>query len=151
MDYQVDVRRADAQITAVVRCRASQPRLPQVVPQLCGDVWKFIQASGSLHGGRHLALYLDCAINLEVGAEVDQAFVGDGRVVCSQTPAGLVATTAHFGPYNRLGDAHAAIVKWCSDHGHALAGPNWEVYGHWIDDPAQLRTDVFYLLQAAEQ
>ena len=30
-----------------------------------------------------------------------------------------------------------------------LAGPNWEVYGHWHDDPSQLRTDVFYLLQDA--
>ena len=23
---------------------------------------------------------------------------------------------------------------------------SWEVYGHWSEDPAQLRTDVFYLL-----
>jgi hypothetical protein len=33
-----------------------------------------------------------------------------------------------------------------------LAGPNWEVYGHWTDewnsDPAKIRTDVFYLLVA---
>jgi hypothetical protein len=32
-----------------------------------------------------------------------------------------------------------------------LAGPNWEIYGHWLDewnnDPAKIRTDVFYLLQ----
>ena len=146
MEYQVEARRVGPQITAVVRTRASQQQLSQVVPQLCGEVWKFIQASGSLHGGRHVALYLDCDINLEVGAEVDQAFAGDGRVVCSQTPAGLVATTAHFGPYNRLGDAHDAIHKWCAAKGHTFAGPSWEVYGHWTDDPALLRTDVFYLL-----
>jgi effector-binding domain-containing protein len=149
MEYEVEARRVGPLITAVVRCRASQQQLAQVVPQGCGEVWAFIRASGSLHGGRHLALYLDCAINLEVGAEVDQAFVGNGRVVCSQTPAGLVATTVHFGPYNRLGDAHAAVLKWCSDNSRALAGPSWEVYGHWNDDPAQLRTDVFYLLQDA--
>jgi hypothetical protein len=33
-----------------------------------------------------------------------------------------------------------------------LAGPNWEVYGHWQDewnsDPSKIRTDVFYLLVA---
>jgi hypothetical protein len=24
---------------------------------------------------------------------------------------------------------------------------SWELYGHWEDDPAKLRTDVFYLLR----
>ena len=93
-------------------------------------------------------MYLDGEINLEVGVEVTQAFTGNDQVVCSSTPAGLVATTAHFGPYHRLGDAHDAICKGCKENGHALAGPNWEIYGHWEDDPAKLRTDVFYLLQA---
>jgi len=27
------------------------------------------------------------------------------------------------------------------------AGQSWEVYGHWHADPAQLRTEVYYLLQ----
>jgi hypothetical protein len=31
-----------------------------------------------------------------------------------------------------------------------LAGPNWEIYGHWQNewnkDPSQIRTDVYYLL-----
>ncbi|MDB5328046.1 MAG: Bacterial transcription activator, effector binding domain, partial [Phycisphaerales bacterium] len=39
-------------------------------------------------------------------------------------------------------------------HGHAMAGPNWELYGHWDqswnDDPSKIRTDVYYLLKAEE-
>jgi hypothetical protein len=27
-----------------------------------------------------------------------------------------------------------------------MTGVDWEIYGHWDDDPAKLRTDVFYLL-----
>jgi effector-binding domain-containing protein len=96
-----------------------------------------------------LALYLDGEMNIECGVEVFQPFAGNDRVICSCTPAGLVATAAHIGPYNRLGEAHKAVHEWCADHGHLLAGPSWEVYGHWTDDPAQLRTDVFWLLQAA--
>jgi effector-binding domain-containing protein len=148
MSYQVNVQHVPAQTTAVVRCRAKQSDLSQVVPAGCGEVWAFVRAAGLPRPGRHVALYLDGAINLEVGAEMDQPFTGEGRVVCSSLPAGLVATTTHIGPYGRLGDAHYAVQKWCSDDGHALAGPNWEVYGHWTDDPAQLRTDVYYLLQA---
>jgi len=149
MEYQVRVEQADPMTTAVVKRRAGQHELAAVVPQACGEVWAFFRASQLPHPGRNLAVYLDGEINLECGVEVFQPFSGDGQVVCSSTPAGMVATTAHLGPYDRLGEAHAAILKWCSDRGHALVGLNWEVYGHWSDDPSQLRTDVFYLLQDA--
>jgi effector-binding domain-containing protein len=148
MQYPVIVQHVASQTTAVVRCRAKQADLAQVVPAGCGEVWAYARAAGLPRPGRHLALYLDGEINLEVGAEMDQPFTGNDRVVCSSTPAGLVATTVHLGPYHLLGGAHDAILKWCAANGHTLAGPSWEVYGHWTDDPAQLRTDVFYLLQA---
>jgi effector-binding domain-containing protein len=149
MEYQVHMRYVAPQLTAVVRLRARQPELATVIPAACGEVWAFARSAGLPRPGRHLALYLDCEMNIECGAEVFQPFAGNGRVVCSSTPAGLVATAAHLGPYARLGEAHAAIHRWCAENGHTLAGPSWEVYGHWDDDPAKLRTDVFYLLQPA--
>lgn len=146
MTYAVEVRRVEARPLAVVRRQAGQHELARVVPDACGEVWAFVRAAGIDHAGRHVAVYLDGAINLEVGVEVDRPIAGDGRVVPSSTPAGTVATTAHLGPYHLLGAAHEAVRAWCADHGRAAAGPNWEIYGHWTDDPAQLRTDVFYLL-----
>jgi effector-binding domain-containing protein len=149
MDYHVEAKRVESQTTAVVCFSAKAAELSTKIPQACGEVWTFIRSAGLPQPGRHVALYLDGVINIECGAEVGQPFQGNGRVVCSHTPAGLAATTVHIGPYNRLGEAHKAIVKWCSDNGHTLAGPQWEVYGHWVDDPAKLRTDVFYLLPDA--
>jgi effector-binding domain-containing protein len=77
-------------------------------------------------------------------------FPGCGEVVGSATPAGLVAATTHYGPYGQLGAAHEGIRRWCGQNGYTLAGPNWEVYGHWNDewnrDPTKITTDVFYLL-----
>jgi effector-binding domain-containing protein len=97
-----------------------------------------------------VAVYLDGQINLEVGVELDAPFAGFGEVVGSATPAGLVATTTHFGPYGLMHQAHKAILQWCRENGHKLAGPNWEIYGHWKDewnsDPSQIRTDIYYLL-----
>jgi effector-binding domain-containing protein len=148
MEYQVQVQQVASQTTAVVRLRASRDELATVVPRACGEVWTFIRSAGFPRPGRHLALYLDCEGNIEVGVEVDQPFAGNDRVVCSSTPAGTVAVAVHLGPYDRLGEAHEAIQKWCSENGHALTGTSWEVYGHWTDDLAQLRTDVFYLLHA---
>ncbi len=53
-----------------------------------------------------------------------------------------VATTIHMGPYSEIPSAHGAVRQWCEDHAHEIAGPNWEVYGDWSDDPNRLRTDI---------
>jgi effector-binding domain-containing protein len=118
------------------------------MPALCGEVWQYIRAHQLPDPGRHIALYLNGEIDLEVGAEISQPFQGDGRVMCSQTPAGQVATTTHWGSYAGLHQAHEAICQWCQENGHSTAVISWEIYGHWNDDPSKLRTDVFYLLDS---
>lgn len=151
MEYQVHLTEAAAIPTAVVRFRASLAELPRVIPAACGEVWNFIKASGFLHGGRHVAIYFDgshdAGWNIECGAEVDRPFDGNGRVVCSAVPAVRAAVTTWVGPYNRLGEVHEAVRKWCADHGHTLAGPAWEVYDHQTDHKSPPSTDVFYLLR----
>ena len=47
----------------------------------------------------------------------------------------------------RLGEANAAIIAWCRANDRLRAGPSWEIYGHWNDDPAMLSTEVYYLLK----
>src|SRR5437868_4454670 len=87
---------------AVVRRRASLQQLPKVVPDACGVVWGVVRSRQIKGAGRHVALYLDDQINLEVGVELEAPFAGHGEVVGSALPAGTVVTTTHFGPYNRL-------------------------------------------------
>jgi effector-binding domain-containing protein len=148
MSYRVRIEQVESRPLAVVRRRATLRELSTVVPAACGEVWSFIRANQVAGPGRHVAVYLDGQISLEVGVEITPAFVGDDHVVRSATPAGTVATVAHIGPYAGLADAHQSIQRWCKDHGHKTAGPNWEIYGHWTDDASQLRTDVFYRLKA---
>jgi effector-binding domain-containing protein len=151
MEYDVRLEQRGSQPLAVVRRRAGAQELAKVVPAACGLVWSVVRAQKIPGAGRHVALYWDDQINLDVGVELEAPFAGHGEVVPAVTPAGTVATTTHFGPYGSLHEAHQAIRQWCADHGHELAGPNWEIYGHWIDewntDPAKIRTDVFYLLK----
>jgi effector-binding domain-containing protein len=151
MAYDVRLEQLSSRPLAVVRRRASLQQLAKVVPDACGTVWGVVRAQKIAGAGRHVAVYWDDVINLEVGVELDAPFAGHGEVVGSATPAGTVATAVHFGPYNQLPMAHQAIRQWCANHGYTLAGPNWEIYGHWIDewnnDPAKIRTDVFYLVK----
>lgn len=151
MEYDVRLEQVSSRPLAVVRRQAGLHELAKVVPDACGEVWSVVRKQKITGAGRHVALYWDDKINLEVGVELDAPFAGHGEVVGSATPAGAVATATHFGPYNRLSEAHQAVCRWCADNGYTLAGPNWEIYGHWVDewnrDPAKIRTDVFYLLK----
>lgn len=150
MPYEIELTNSEPTLTAVVRDRVHPRELSRFVPAACGEVWSFVSAAHLPKPGRHVALYLDAQGSVEVGAEVSEPFTGNGRVHCSQLPSGRVATAVHFGPYQRLSEAHTAIRQWCAEHGHHLAGISWEVYGHWDEswnaNPSQIRTDVFYLL-----
>ncbi len=147
MNYQVVFQTLAPRPVAVLRFQAAQSELPRKIPWACGEVWNFLRAAQVKTAGRHVAVYHDREINVECGAEVDEPFISDGRVVASSTPAGRVATATHIGPYHLLGGAHQAITQACKAQGHCMAGPNWEIYGHWIDDATPPRTDVFYLLK----
>lgn len=155
MQYDVRIEKTvSGRPIAVVRRRALQNELPKVVPEACGLVWKTLRDAGIRGAGRHVAVYLDDQINLEIGVEMDAPIEAVGEVIPSTLPAGLVASTVHFGPYPKLCDAHKAIGDYAAAHGHERAGPNWEIYGHWenewIANPAKIRTDVFYLLRASK-
>jgi effector-binding domain-containing protein len=145
MGYDIRVENVEPIPIAAVRTTAAPSQLSSVVPQLCGEVWNYVKANAVPNPDRHVAVYYDGAITLEVGAIVGGPFTGDGRVISSATPGGTVATTAHFGDYGRLGEAHRAITDWCTANGRQWT-TNWEIYGHWTDNPEAVRTDIFYLL-----
>lgn len=145
--FPITLAHTDSIALAVVRRRANPSQLAGIVPQACGLVWEFVR-SRQIPAGRHVAVYLNGAIDLEIGVEVQAAFAAEGDVVPSSTPSGLTASTVHFGPYQRLGGAHEAIRSWCAANAHQMVGPSWEIYDHWQpewnSDPSRIRTDVLY-------
>ena len=147
--YAVQVQQLESVPLAVIRRQAKSSELSRLVPECCGLVWNAVRAQG-VKGGRHVAIYWDGSIRLEVGVELAGPFTEQGEVVRSATPGGAVAWATHFGPYGAIGAAHEAVRRFCQDNNHRLAGPSWEIYGHWRDEwntnPSQIRTDVFYLL-----
>ena len=115
MEYDVRLEQINSRPLAVVRRRASRQELSKVVPDACGAVWSVVRSQQIMGAGRHVALYLDGQITLEVGVELDTPVAGHGEVVASATPAGAVATAVHFGPYAGLHEAHRAICEWCAE------------------------------------
>lgn len=150
-DSAVELQDLPAVAVAVVRRRVRPEDLSRLVPECCGLAWNALRSQGR-RGGRNIAIYWDGSITLEAGVELAGPFTPQDGVVRSSTPAGPVAHVAHFGPYGGLGAAHEAIHEWSRASGRKLAGPKWEIYGHWQDawnaDASLIRTDVHYLLSA---
>ena len=141
MEYVVQAVQAAAQPIQIVRGRTTKATLSRDIRKLFDEFYAGFKGKGGLnivfYPGSGVAgeFEIGCGVQLESG----------GNAV---TPAGLVATTVYFGPYNQMAPAHEAIHRWARESGHTLAGPSWEVYGHWSDDPAKLRTDICYLVAA---
>ena len=150
MQYDIQIDSEPGQPLAVVRRCATPQEIGKVIQECCGLVWNVMRSQNVAGAGRHVAVYHDDAINVDVGVEVPTPFAGHGEVIGSALPVGPIVRTVHFGPYQLLRDAHNAVHEWCKANGRTLAGPRWEIYGHWLDewnnDPSKIRTDVCYLL-----
>jgi len=139
MQYVVESRQIAAQPIAVVTGRTVSANLPRKIRELFDQFYSGFKSKGELNIVYYPGTGDADEFEIRCGVQV----VSDGN---DATPAGTVATTVYMGPYDRMKPAHEAIRQWAQENGRKFAGPSWEVYGHWSDDPAQLRTDIFYLL-----
>ena len=81
--YAVQLQRLNSVPLAVIRRRASTSELARVVPECCGLVWDVVRGQ-QIRAGRHVAIYWDGSIRLEVGVELHEPFADQGEVVRSE-------------------------------------------------------------------
>jgi hypothetical protein len=139
VQYTVQAVQVPEQPIAIVRGRATPANLPVKIRELFDRFYADFKGKGGLN----IVLYPGCGVAGELEIACGVLLEQGGN---ASTPGGTVATTVYMGPYHQMKPAHAAIHEWARENGRQLAGPSWEVYGHWSDDPAKLRTDIFYLL-----
>jgi effector-binding domain-containing protein len=140
VSYAIEVRQVAEQPIAVQRGVATAATLPKNIRALFDQFYAGFKSKGELNIVYYPEwddtgeFHIECGVQVESGGN-------------SATPAGTVATTVHMGPYDQMKAAHGAIHGWLRENGRKVDGRSWEVYGHWSDDPAKLRTDIFYLLK----
>jgi hypothetical protein len=128
-------------------------RFPGLWPELLDEVYAVVRprpelATGTAPGERwqNVMLFHDDRPSVEVGVLVGGAFDPVGRVVPSHLPGGDVVVTTRRGDFAGLGRAHAAVHRFAARRALELAGPRWEVYGHWREDPREPETEVSWLV-----
>jgi len=141
-----------ARPVAGVRAQVARGHVAQEFGRYLDQVYAAARARAVALDGQNIFIYRSATadqLTIDFCVGVTAPFATIGAVAPLETPSGVAAMTTHYGDYRALGDANAAILAWCRAQGRVLAGPSWEVYGHWHADPAKLRTDVYYLLQPA--
>jgi len=151
MPYEIAVETAQARLIAAVRVTARSAEISGVWKPALDQVWAFLEENRDLRPGHNFFLYhhperRNDPMNIDFGVQVSRRFEPQGNIQCIDTPAGEVAMTLHVGPYDRLGEAHAAVHEWCAAHNRNIAGASWEIYGDGNNGPALLETKIEYLL-----
>jgi hypothetical protein len=148
--YEVTLQQTSPRSLAAVRARVPASQVGATFRTYLDQVYSAGRSGVLKLDGQNIFVYRDAEsmpgyVDVEFGVGVANPFTTAGNVTYCVTPSGGVATTTHMGDYRALGDAHAAIVAWCRNHNVRLAGPRWEVYGHWREGVIP-RTDIYYLV-----
>ncbi len=148
--YDVVEVTVPARLVAGVRARVARGRIALEFGKHLDQVYAAARAGAVSLDGQNIFIYRDATpeyLSAEFCVGATAPFAAVGAVEPLYTPSGHAVMTTHMGDYGALTDANAAIHAWCRAQHRPYAGPSWEVYGHWSDDPAQRRTDVYYLLR----
>ena len=147
--YAVTEVSVPARLVAAVRARVPLRSVAEYFGAHLDQVYALGRSGGVMLDGQNVFIYRearDGVLTVDFGVGATAPFVGVGNVLPAMTPNGTAAMTTHWGEYRLMRPAHDAVHEWCRVNQRTLAGESWEVYGHWSDNPAARRTDVYYLL-----
>jgi len=157
MAYSITKKELLAQPVLVVRRRIKPSEVAATLAEVLGQVFLYAQQSGFALAGQPLTRYLEWGPGLwtiEAGMPVTAhvATHAAADVRAETLPGGLVATTTHSGPYDKLTEAHAALQQWIEAEGLTPAGAPWEVYTTDpadYPDPKDWKTEIFWPIASA--
>lgn len=152
--YLVEVQNLASQHTAVVHETFPMSEIGSFMGRAFSEAGEYLGRTGVPMVGPPFSHYLRMpteTVDVEAGFPTSTPVTGGGRVTASTLPGGPVAVTTYYGPYEGVGAAYEAILRWIGENGRQAAGHFWEVY--YTDpteepDPAKWRTDVFVPLLA---
>jgi AraC family transcriptional regulator len=160
MEYKISRQELTAQPVLVVRQRVRRAQIAATIGAALPKVFLHAQRRGLAIAGYPITRYLESSVGLvtfETGMRVTAhrgdwtAADGAGDVLAETLPAGPAAVTTHFGPYDQLQEAYAAVEEWIAANGFHQNGAPWEAY---LNDPADhpnpqdWKTEVYWPFQA---
>ncbi len=158
MSYDITTETLAETPIVYLRRRADVDDVAATLAEALPAVFGFVMAQGWAMAGPPLVRYVDHSpafVTLEAGlplVEPAPTPVGHDEIEAGVLPAGPALTTVHTGPYEGLGEAHAALDRWMVTNDLQPGGPPWEVYltdpGE-VPDPADWKTQLYWPVAAS--
>ena len=150
MPVTVARRQLDPRHALVIRRRITSSEIAATLGDVLPRVFAHAQREGLAFTGQPFTRYLKAGpglLTIEAGLPIATAGKTAGEVEAIELPGGSAAVAIHRGPYDRLGETHAAVERWLDANQLEAAGAPWEVYvtdpGE-RPDPATWETEVIY-------
>lgn len=146
---EISIVTVEEQPLLAARTSATFTEVPAKFLPLMERVGAFVREHGVEGAGQNVWFYREVSgdrMEVDVAVQVPASTGAADGLVRSATPAGRCAHAVLYGDYSGIPGVHQAIHRWCAEQNLVLAGPCWEVYGEWHEDPAKLRTDMYHLL-----
>lgn len=136
-EFKVEDVKAQPAMTVRFKVSAEPDKISAKYAEVFTAVFTHVFSNGGQPAGAPFGRYhamKEGQFEIEAGVPVAKVIDAKGEIKASELPAGKVATTVHFGPYVKLGEAHEALTKWASDNGYEPTAGLWETY---LTDPGQ--------------
>lgn len=153
MKYDITQQPFDSMTLLSQTRRVEQAKLAETFGQILPAVFAYATQHGIPMLGPPVARYHamgSALVTVEAGIPVAQSARGADAMDRTVIDACRVATLIHTGPYEGLGDAHAALEAYLHEHGLRAAGPPFEIYltdpGE-VPDPAAWQTRVAWPIE----
>jgi len=149
MNYEIRTVELNEQPTIVVRRSARISEVGGVLSRDLPRIFRFVTENGGSIAGapftRDLS-FKDGIFEFEAGLPLTLAITGTEEFMTSQLDGGKFAMTSHFGSYERLSDAHKALVTWLKSNNLPVLFPMWDQY---VSDPSstspeKIETRIYY-------
>ncbi len=151
MTYQCELKQQPAQSALAIRTRAAVQDLPQVFGRAYGALMQYLGELGEQPAGMPYAAYFNMDmqnLDLEIGFPVAHKIAGKGEIQPSEFPGGKLASTVHIGPYDQVGPAYDALMKWIGAQGYQAAEVAYEIYYSGPETPPhEIKTEILFPLK----
>lgn len=139
----------------VMKRKVETERLAEALGEILPAIFAYSTENGLAMAGPPFTRYLEFSpayMTIEAGMPLAVAHrppADRADILAAVLPGGEAAVTIHTGPYEELGDAHAAVERWIADNDLEPGGHPWEVYltdpGE-VPDPAEWKTQILWPL-----
>jgi AraC family transcriptional regulator len=151
MTVTVTQKQLEPRLALVMRKKTSAEEIAKTLGETLPVVWTFAQQNGIALAGPPFTRYVEMGRGLwtiEAGLPIGAPHKGEGDILAVELPGGAAAVAIHKGPYDTLGQTHAAIERWL-DENKLRAGAPFEIYltdPGTTPNPAEWQTEVVYPL-----